>query len=283
MPKIKIELLNRDSDVRVEDNSPSHSSDVNVMEREEEGFTYLACQQLEYAAGDKFRITTEQPNRYLVVQMDEALYPSLVYVKSTIWEYEIPLSFKQAYPEKAFSGKIHYVTARYAMDSEINQYRNLALNSHDQKHDSNAFPHAHANVETRNDPTFFARNAIDGIYANCSHGQYPYQSWGINQQADAELTLDFGRRVELDRLGFVLRGDFPHDSWWKEVTISFSDGSTEQLYPEKSRSIQYFDIHPRTVEWLVLKRLIKGDEALYPALTQIEAFGKNVDGTEEHR
>lgn len=276
MLRIKIELLNREQQVRVEEYGDSHNPHVHAMEREEEGFTYLACQQLEYTAGDKFRITAEQPNPYLVVQMDEALYPSLVYVQGNIWEYEVPLSFKQAYPEKAFAGSAHYVTARYATESEISQYRNLALNAHDQKHDSNAFPHTHANVETRNDPTFFARNAIDGIYANCSHGAYPYQSWGINQQADAELTLDFGRMVELDRLGLVLRGDFPHDSWWKEVTVAFSDGSEELLRPVQSRNIQYFDIHPRKVEWLVLKRLIKGDEALYPALTQIEAFGKNV-------
>ncbi|GAB6930965.1 discoidin domain-containing protein [Paenibacillus sp. JCM 10914] len=276
MPTIKIELLNSDGKVRVEEYQDSHSSNRYVMEREAEGFTHLACQHLEYNAGDKYRITTEAPESYLVVQMDEALSPSLIYVKGEVWEYELPLSFKQAYPEKAFTGRKHYVTARYAMESEVTQYRNLALNPHDQKHDSSAYPHAHANVETRNNPTFFARNAIDGVYANFSHGEYPYQSWGINQQADAELTLDFGRKVELGRLGLVLRGDFPHDSWWREVTVAFSDGSEEQLYPQQNRSIQYFDIQPRKVEWLVLKRLIKGDEALFPALTQIEAFGSNV-------
>ncbi|GIO60068.1 hypothetical protein [Paenibacillus cineris] len=82
--------------------------------------------------------------------------------------------------------------------------------------------------------------------------------------------------MQLDRLGLVLRGDFPHDSWWKEVTVAFSDGSEEQLHPAKIRSIQYFDISPRTVEWLVLKRLIKGDETPFPALTQIEVYGRNV-------
>ncbi|OZB98950.1 hypothetical protein [Paenibacillus sp. XY044] len=276
MPTIKIELLNHQHEVRAEEYSDSQTTHVHLMEREEEGFTYLACQRVEYAEGDRFKVTTKQPDSYIVVQMDETLNPSLIYVKGTVWEYEIPLAYKRAYPENAFTGSRHYVTARYATESEVNQYRNLALNPHDQKQDSSAFPHAHANVETRNDPTFFARNAIDGVYANCSHGSYPYQSWGINQQADAELTLDFGRKVELDRLGLVLRGDFPHDSWWKEVTIAFSDGSEEKFQTEKIRSVQYFDISPRTVEWLVLKRLIKGDETPFPALTQIEAYGRNV-------
>ncbi|WP_263878839.1 discoidin domain-containing protein [Paenibacillus sp. PSB04] len=276
MPTIKLELLNRQDEVRTEEYSDSQTTHVHLMEREEEGFTHLACQHVEYAEGDRFRVTMEQPDSYIVVQMDETLNPSFIYVKGTTWEYEIPLAYKRAYPENAFAGSKHYVTARYATENEISQYRNLALNPHDQKQDSGAFPHAHANVETRNDPTFFARNAIDGVYANYSHGSYPYQSWGINQQPDAELTLDFGRKVQLDRLGLVLRGDFPHDSWWKEVTVAFSDGSEEQLHPAKIRSIQYFDISPRTVEWLVLKRLIKGDETPFPALTQIEAYGRNI-------
>ncbi|GFH42962.1 hypothetical protein Hs30E_15130 [Lactococcus hodotermopsidis] len=38
----------------------------------------------------------------------------------------------------------------------------------------------------------FARNAIDGVFATLSHGVYPYQSWGINRQEDAALTIDFG-------------------------------------------------------------------------------------------
>lgn len=37
-----------------------------------------------------------------------------------------------------------------------------------------------------------ARNVIDGLCANRFHGIWPYQSWGINRQEDAVLTVDFG-------------------------------------------------------------------------------------------
>ena len=50
---------------------------------------------------------------------------------------------------------------------------------------------------------FAARNAIDGIFENSAHGEYPYQSWGINRDPNAALTLDFGREVLLDSLLYI--------------------------------------------------------------------------------
>lgn len=113
---------------------------------------------------------------------------------------------------------------RKAYDFEINHYQNLSINPHDQKEDTYAYPHATANVETRDDVVFFAKNAIDGKYGNLSHGSYPYNSWGINQQAEATLTIEFGRVVEVDWIRLLFRADYPHDSHWKEVTLCFSNG-----------------------------------------------------------
>lgn len=56
------------------------------------------------------------------------------------------------------------------------------------------YPHATANVETRGESVFAAKNAIDGVRANRSHGEWPYESWGINMQDDAAMKLDFGDR-----------------------------------------------------------------------------------------
>ena len=68
---------------------------------------------------------------------------------------------------------------------------------------------------------FAARNAIDGVTANLSHGKWPYESWGINQQDDAQMTLDFGRPVDIDKIVLYTRADFPHDNWWESVTFTF--------------------------------------------------------------
>ena len=146
--------------------------------------------------------------------------------------------------------------------------------TYDEHGDTGFFPHAHANVETRGEAVFAARNAIDGVYENDAHGIWPYQSWGINRDPNAALTLDFGRPVTIDELRLTLRADFPHDAWWTQATVEFDNGSREVLELKKSAAPQCFAIAPRTVKSLKLFELIKADDpSPFPALTQIEAWG----------
>ena len=72
---------------------------------------------------------------------------------------------------------------------------------------------------------FHARNAIDGVCKNTSHGAYPYHSWAGGAREDLEFTVWFGAEAEVDKLVFFLRADFPHDTYWKSADITFSDGS----------------------------------------------------------
>ncbi|MCO7124714.1 hypothetical protein NIE88_02845 [Sporolactobacillus shoreicorticis] len=263
MSEITIQLLGADGEVK--------------KERTDDDRTYLDfIGSLE--TGDRLRISVDKAGQYLVVQADEALNPSFIYLTGTVWEYIFPSDEEllRAYPKNAFKGEKKYMNARFANEEEINRYRNLALNSHDQKQESGAYPHAWANVETRNDSTFFARNAIDGVVANECHGSYPYQSWGINKQADAFIQIEFGRKVVIDKLSFVLRGDYPHDSYWTQATVEYSDGFEEVVTFEKVRGPQTFTVQSREIEWLKIKDLIKAeDESPFPALTEIEIYGKN--------
>ena len=165
------------------------------------------------------------------------------------------LQLKKGYHPDAFSGKTQLLCCREPEVEEIYQYRNLALNAHDLHGKVRHFPHATANFVTREDPAFYERNAIDGVKCNQGHGNYPYHSWSGGAREDLFYTLDFGREVELDRLVFYLRADFkhdaitgiPHDSYWKSIDITFSDGETvrgefqldnSDLNPENSRGIE---------------------------------------------
>ncbi|GGI65270.1 hypothetical protein ACFQOY_06345 [Enterococcus alcedinis] len=251
-----------------------------IAERSHEEETYLAFQGREYSVGEVIELELEQANQLVWVQVDEALEPSLIYVTEKNWEYPIIVEeqLRLAYPSKIFIGGEHYLRAWLPTAEETQRYRNLARNTHDQKDDTNAYPHAHANVETRNDSTFFARNAIDGILANEDHGPYPYQSWGINQRKDAEITIDFGREVRLDKLALVLRGDYPHDSYWTQVTVVFSNGEERILETTNQLDRQYFAIPETKTTSITLKDLIKNeDESPFPALTQVEAYGREVN------
>lgn len=250
------------------------------LKKSHQGDDYLSLSYFEeYQLGDAIVVETEQYPIDLVVQFDETLAPSQVYLTESTLKFTIPMetNAKQAYSPKAFSGKMHQLSVRKAHQEEVEAYRNIALNPHDQNGVSGIYPHAVANVETRNDSTFFARNAIDGMIANEDHGPYPYQSWGINQQKDAEITIEFGRLVEIDKIQIVLRGDYPHDSYWTQVTFECSDGTETKLPLEKVLHPQPFTFETKQVEWVKLKELIKAeDESPFPALTELEVFGRPV-------
>ncbi len=232
--------------------------------------------QAEYQEGDRIILILEEENQHVFWQVDDAIGQAFLYMKEKKAEYQIPFGEKRiSYSPKAFFGGQHYLTARLAKEYEIREYRNLALNAADQHEAKGYFPHVSANVETRGEAVFAARNAIDGVKANSSHGNWPYESWGINRQDDARMKLDFGRTVSIDQVVLYTRADFPHDNWWKQATIEFSDGSSETLLMEKSSLPHKFMISERKVEWLILKELIKSDDpSFFPALTQIEVYGK---------
>lgn len=227
-----------------------------------------------YQPGDRIVLETGGEAAFCAVQLDDAMPETLVYVKTGI-DFPVPFGDgKISYSPKSFSGEKHLIRARLAREEEIAAHRNLAFNPYDCHENTGFFPHAQANVETRGEAVFAARNAIDGIYENSSHGEWPYQSWGINRDPNACLTLSFGRRVRIDRLALTLRADFPHDNYWVEATVTFPDGSKEVLPLQKTALPQSFSIAPREVDSLTLCELKKAEgPSPFPALTQIEAWG----------
>ena len=229
----------------------------------------------EYKKGDTIHLSVEKSHCFYVIRIDDALDESLVYLTDSYMLYTIPFNDKRmAYNPKAFTGNIHYLTLRRAEEYEVNNYRNLAKNVMDQPGNPNCFPHVFANVETRGQAIFAARTVIDGMVANMSHGKWPYSSWGINMQDDAELTLAFGRPVDFDRIVLYTRADFPHDNWWTAATFQFSDGSSEKVEMEKSSKPHVFSIVRKNITWLRLGKLIRShDPSPFPSLTQIAVVG----------
>lgn len=110
--------------------------------------------------------------------------------------------------------------------------------------------------------------------ASDGHGEWPWSSWGINRDPDAELSLDFGRTVIIDRIVLYTRADFPHDAWWTEGRFSFSDGSELVMPLEKKDGPQEITFPAKRVSSLKLSKLIKADDpSPFPALIQIEVYG----------
>ncbi|WP_252198076.1 carbohydrate-binding protein [Clostridium sp. MCC353] len=257
---LKLSILDKDNAVKFQVEDNEH---------------IIAVYEAEYENGDHIVLETEDINAYYVVRIDDTMDEAFVYVTKPQVDYVIPFEEKRvSYNPKSFTGDKHYLTFRLAKEFEIKAYKNLAKNVMDQHGDTGCFPHAYANVETRGEAVFAARNAIDGVLANESHGKWPYESWGINKQDDAEITLDFGRKVDFDKILLYTRADFPHDNWWVKATLTFSDGTREVVEMVKSVKPHEFCIEKKGIEWIKVSELIKADDpSPFPALSQIEVYG----------
>ncbi|WP_064685985.1 hypothetical protein [Rhizobium bangladeshense] len=240
--------------------------------------TFLVYRQ-DYREGDCVVVEASEPG-HLFLALDSAIHPGFVYIKESAYSLAVPFGDKRkSYSPNAFKGDIHRLSARKARPDELAQRRNLALNPWDDHANRALFPHARANVETRGEAVFAARNAIDGEKANDNHGFWPYTSWGINRDPEAALTVEFGRPVRIDEIVFYLRADFPHDSWWEEASVTFSSGETFTFPLVKSGAAQGFAIEACVVEWIELHGLIKAEDVSpFPALTQIEIWGTEAPG-----
>ncbi|RRK09471.1 hypothetical protein D1831_12555 [Lactiplantibacillus garii] len=237
----------------------------------------LGIKKMAWQVGEKIRVTTEQPASYVWVQLDETLAPTLVYLADTKWTYTIPA--EKCTVDTAFESHRHYLMVRTAMPAEIGAYQNLALNPHDQRATSTAYPHVFTNVTDEPDPVFWPQNAVDGKLANISHGSYPYGSWGIHEHANATLTIDFGRVVKLTTVRLLFRHDHlerVHDGYWDHVTLAFSNGDERTFETDDCADFQTLTFEPQLTDKLILKDLHKApNSARFVALTQIEAYGYN--------
>jgi hypothetical protein len=240
---------------------------------------YLVYGQ-EYEPGDTIVLSSTEENVYLVIHLEDAMNPAFVYLAGGEFRLAVPFGEKRvSYSPKSFTGGLHLLTARAATPEEIGAYKNVAGNEYDHHSNTTCFPHAAANVETRGEAVFAARNAINGNTANDSHGNWPYESWGINRRDDAAITVSFGRAVTIDKVALTLRADFPHDNYWERVTLTFSDGSKHEASLIKTHKPQVIDVGLKTVDWVTLSELIKSDDpSPFPALTQIEVFGRESIG-----
>ncbi|MBP3611235.1 MAG: carbohydrate-binding protein [Lachnospiraceae bacterium] len=229
----------------------------------------------EYREGDRIIVEAEEVPSFYHIQLDDAKGRSFVYLTGSM-VYEIPFGEKRVNTSpKVFSGEMHVLRVKKAFAEEKENYRNLAENIWDQHGEVCCYPHASANVETRGESVFAALNAIDGVTAAESHGNWPYESWGINRRDDAVWRLDFGRPVKTDRLVVYTRADFPHDNWWEKLTVTFSDGTRKVLELCKGGEAQVFELPELETEWLELSELIKAeDPSPFPALIQLEVYGR---------
>jgi hypothetical protein len=229
-----------------------------------------------YTEGDLIRVNSSVYPLPLCIQFDKTIPAAQVWLAAPRLEFPVPLGeLHDAYPPASFGPGEKRLSVSVTGRDVWNTYRNLSENPLDRRGETTYYPHCTATAETRNEAVFAARNTIDGVIEPSCHGAWPYQSWGNNEDPHAELMLEFGRPVCIDRVHINLRADFAHDSYWEEGCLLFSDGSDITLNLKKTGETQEFVFPQRTIIWIKLTRLIKNnDPSPFPALTQWAVYGK---------
>ncbi len=257
---------------------------IRIMRQEQtlaacdaEGAAQLYFQGV-YQPGDIIEFESSSPR--VIAGIDHTVLPARLYLPAGKWTFRLPLEgdLPAGYPPFAFQGENHLITLA---EDNGNEYRNLACNPADQRHESGAYPHASANVETRDESVFFARNTIDGLHTAASHGKWPYLSWGIGGRPDATIRLDFGRNVTVDKMTLYLRADFIKSGYWVKGTVYLSDGYEKTFPLQMLDGPQTIDLDgPHSVAWMRLDHLITTDSqpSPYPSLRQWEVFGQEAEG-----
>lgn len=227
-----------------------------------------------YEEGDYAKVTCDTD--FLEVSFDKSQCHSIVYLSEKQLIYPFPYGNELlAYDKASWTDKSHKIFIR-EIDEEIAcKMRNLALNSLDKTDSKSVFPHAHATFFTRNEPVFAPRNAIDGVIENSLHGEYPYHSWSGGAKTDMSFTVDFGRRVSVDKIIFYLRADFPHDSYWNSLVVTFDDGTKQKVNFVKTADGQEFLLsEPKVTKTVTISDFTQpNDPPTFAALTQIQVIG----------
>lgn len=235
------------------------------------------CVDTEYGEGDRL-VFTSDVGAHIIVQPDAAIMPGEVYAPGGVLTWRVPFGVERApYSPGVFVPGRHIIYARIMTEEEIRSRRNVACNPADQRGDTDCYPHCTANVETRGEAIFAARNVIDGYRCNSGHWGWPYQSWGIGGRDDACCTIEFGREVEIDGTAIVIRADFPHDAWWSQGQLVLSNGVTVDFPLKKTAERQFVRLGVQRVTWIRLQNLRQdADVSGFPALTEWEVYGRDV-------
>ena len=104
---IQIDLKNKNNQVVI--GKIDHEKKETAFSANGEEIAVLAIKNHTYEVGDKLVITKEKNDHYFVVQLDETLAPTLLYIPEKKWEYVIPLEETKASVETGFRSKRHHI------------------------------------------------------------------------------------------------------------------------------------------------------------------------------
>ncbi len=189
-------------------------------------------------------VTLSDNQQYMWFNFDRNLQDALIYCEDSTFTYKFDNKTSQYFPSSlVIGGEGQHINPTIKVwiptKAELNTTRNIAVNPYDQGKAEGTYPHASTNSVHASTGEWDARNAIDGFTQGGGHGTYPYQSWGPEfDNKDMYWQVDFGKDVTVSGIGIAVRSDFDHDTPFTQVTVEFSDGSTQTVSLEKTADVQ---------------------------------------------
>ena len=235
----------------------------------------MLCLDRTWEPGDSIVFLAPE-GAHLWISIDASMLEGEVFLPAGKMHWPVPTGeHRLAYSPSLFDGARHIISARLMSGAETSSVRDLARNPLDLRGNTDFFPHCTANVETRGESVFAARNVIDGLRFNTSHGEWPFESWGIGAREDAWCLLDFGREVRADSMALTLRADFPHDAYWVSGHAVDSNNLHFSFTLQKTGERQRIPLSGEKITWLRLERMVKSDDpSAFPSLRTWEVFGR---------
>ncbi len=244
--------------------------------------------------GDKVTVKLPENTKYFGFTLTPKMGESIIYCEKGEFTYVVPkISSMVTSISKSYANTSGYVTARIITNDELYEKRNLAENAYDYTNNSSIksditgqFPHATASSEWENnkgsgETDFLARNAIDGFFNPYGHGNYPVQSWVPANTSSQYIDINFGRNVNVDELGIVVRYDVGHDTYFKSATVELTYGNGEK--ETKNISIkwtpyeQIFELDAeRPVKSVRICKLVSDVSGGWAALTEVAVYGSEI-------
>ena len=246
-----------------------------------------------YETGDSVTVTLPEGQKYIGFTLSPKMGESIIYCPNGTFTYVLPdVSTMVTTISKDYANTTNYVTIRILTSEELAEKRNLAENAYDyaektasQASMSQQYPHATASSEWENSPGqtyFYVKNVIDGFENNRGHGNYPVQSWGPSPESGQWLEIDFGRAVNAEELGIVIRYDMPHDTYFKSavVQVTYADGTTAEqtITIQCIGTEQMFDLNIATkpITKLRIMELVADKSGGWAAITEVKVYGTEV-------
>jgi hypothetical protein len=238
-----------------------------------------------YKEGDKITITLPEGQKYLAFCMAKGVVEeTILYLPNSVFTFTAQ-NMTMSYPSELTTKKCT-ITARIPTVEELTASRNLACNPADLEKAKNVFPHATStSVHNKTNETdrlhFEARNAIDGFTQNNGHGGFPVQSWGptSSMRKSDNFTVQLGRDVSLTKIVIYIRADFPHDTYWDSCTVTFSDGSTQEITLKKTANAQTIELEvPVTTSSVKFSNFNKVAGSDWASWMEVELIGSDIVG-----